>query len=281
MRIKYGQSSFWEATTANGQFTASVLDSLCTLLEAASGRCLHCYTGGPYICVIYAWGHNSCVSQKFTYAHELDFEGTLQPLYFHSAASEFSSMMKEMESHSKKAQVAPSPKHTVLRYSQQSLSSKQRESRESHPESSVDEDGRRGNHDDFTAAVDALSKLNISAKSETQAATQAGTQQPTARNERTTQREFSPAVAAVFDAVSENQSMNTPYDMSKLEPNEKAMMEEHRQSPQGKMPDMFQKLMHPPPQRGPLLPNPVYYHQPRVPIRGTCSVLQKVPERKI
>ena len=189
-------------------------------------------------------------------------------------------MMKEMESHSKKAQVAPSPKHTVLRYSQQSLSSKQRESRESHPESSVDEDGRRGNHDDFTAAVDALSKLNISAKNETQAATQAGTQQPTARNERTTQREFSPAVAAVFDAVSENPSMNAPYDMSKLESNEKAMMDEHRQSPQGKMPDMFQKLMHPPPQRGPLLPNPVYYHQPRVPIRGTCSGIAKGIQEK-
>ena len=198
--------------------------------------------------------------------------------FFYLAASEFSSMMKEMESHSKKAQVAPSPKHTVLRYSQQSPS-KQRESRESHSESSVDEDSRRGNHDEFTAAVDALSKLNISSKSGTQAGTQQQQQQPTtgrSETEQTNQGEFSPAVAAVFDAVSENPCMNAPYDLSKLESNEKAKMDEYhnalpRQSPQGKMPDMFQKLMHPPPQRGPLLPSPVYY-QPRLPIRGTCGV---------
>ena len=44
-----GRVASWEATAANGSFTASVLDSLCTLIEAASGVYIVILEGHVYV----------------------------------------------------------------------------------------------------------------------------------------------------------------------------------------------------------------------------------------
>lgn len=204
------------------------------------------------------------------------------------AASEFSSMMKEMESHSKKAQPPTSPKHTVLRYSQQSLS-KQRESRGSHVQSSANTQDKELNQDDFAAAVDALSKLEISPRSGTQAHTPQ--QQSAGRDDQgeaeggIVHREFSPSVAAVFNAAASestvvNAHLKTPNSASEDFVGKTIMQGRHsspRQMSPGNFPDAFQKLMHPPLQRSPLLPNPAYY-QPHLGMRGVFIVCRQATQ---
>lgn len=201
------------------------------------------------------------------------------------AASEFSSMMKEMESHSKKAQPPTSPKHTVLRYSQQSLS-KQRESRGSHVQSSANTQDKELNQDDFAAAVDALSKLEISPRSGTQ--THTPQQQSAGRDDQgeveggIVHREFSPSVAAVFNAAASestvvNAHLKTPNSSSEDFVGKAIMQGRHsspRQMSPGNFPDAFQKLMHPPLQRSPLLPIPAYY-QPHLGMRGVLIVCRQ------
>ena len=195
-------------------------------------------------------------------------------------------MMKEIESHSKKAQPPTSPKHTVLRYSQQSLS-KQRESRGTHmQQSSANREDKESNKDDFAAAVDALSKLEISPRSGMQAHTpqqhSAGRDGRGEADGRNVRREFSPSVAAVFSAAASettvvNAHLKTPNSASEDFVG-KAIMQGHHTSPRqlspGNFPDAFQKLMHPPLQRSPLLPNPAYY-QPHIHIRGVFIVCRR------
>jgi len=202
------------------------------------------------------------------------------------AASEFSSMMKEMESHSKKAQPPTSPKHTVLRYSQQSLS-KQRESRGSRvQQSSANTEDKELNQDDFAAAVDALSKLEISPRSGTQTHTpqqhSAGRDDQGEAEGGIVHREFSPSVAAVFNAAASestvvNAHLKTPNSSSEDFVGKVIMQGRHsspRQMSPGNFPDAFQKLMHPPLQRSPLLPNPAYY-QPHLGMRGVFIVCRQ------
>ena len=161
-------------------------------------------------------------------------------------------MMKEMESHSKKTQL---PKH---RYSQQSVA-KQRESEVPSPQQG----------DTFSAAVDALSKLQITSHDES-------TKEETKLTDKDGRKELSPSVAAVFNAVSSGDVIQSPKTKSSPPARQQQLKSESQpqSSSPSRMPEAIQKLMTPPTSssRGPLLPHPPPYHHPQIPIRGRGTV---------
>ena len=186
-------------------------------------------------------------------------------------------MMKEMESHSKKMQLSSSPKHTVLRYSQQSVSSKQRGESDGATASQGKGETKK---DTFSAAMEALPKVRMDSKAaEGDQTKNIGVDNKVVAAKAS--KELSPSVAAVFSSVSASNTGagdkdNVPKGMRQQATAGKSPSEP---SPHGRMPEAIQKLMHPPPPphhghapiRGPLLPHPPpMHHYPHPPMRGKC-----------
>lgn len=211
-------------------------------------------------------------------------------------------MMREMESHSKKAQVPSPHKHTVLRYSQQSVS-KHRESENTATQPAKPAQDKEKDKDTFSAAVSALSKLKIDTKpsKDDKEATKTQPQMSPRRQLKApegdkreavsmTTRKLSPSVASVFDSVGTNEKRTAAAESKETSQSDSVTKRDHThkgllqpgESPSPphqppplapQMPEAIQKLMHPPfSPRGPLLPNPISpYYPPRIPIRGKLS----------
>ena len=219
---------------------------------------------------------------------------TTKPGTKNSAASEFSSMKREMESHSPSRNKLTKPHSTSPRQATQHGS---QQSPTKQHKSQTDRGSVRASSeqkDEFSDAMSALSKLNISSPhpSSSLSDTKKSKQQHSPENRRggaagrgkeregeKKSRELSPSVAAMFDAVSELEDKghvgHIQETREKLSTNEgeeptqtlKSMlrMSSATKTPQSssEMPDAILKLMGPPTGgqnrpllRAPLLPNP-------------------------
>ncbi len=221
-------------------------------------------------------------------------------------------MMKEMESRSmRKESEKPAPRQQprrqVQRYSQQTVAKHrtETESERRGPSPQLEHKEVKSDKDSFSAAMDALSKLQLeSAGDSGDVSTKApfGGGKPKPRRDLSTgnaglpcsRKGLSPSVAAVFDAVASNETK--PVAMSNRSPNQPGStatlksilrMEDHAKpirkvdatpsSSHGRMPEPPQTWMTPPTSspRGPLLPHP--FNRPPVPMRGKNKTLFTYP----
>ena len=176
-----------------------------------------------------------------------------------TAASDFSSMMYEMETHSRSSPQSRPTQPPVA----------QEHGRASHQPT-----------DGFGDAMKALSKISLEAAKPTKEIVKRShhQEQEESKPAQCAQtKELTPSVAAMFDSFSTNDSEEAEDPSQHDKP---AGQQAVSSSPPTRMPDAIQKLMRPPIpgqhayRSRALLPSPAYY-QPRVPIRGTsvCMLL--------